>query len=431
MRRTWTPGTSSLGRSTRTTIVYDGEHVTCEPSTGPAKRAPAATVFTQGAYFETDDPRTRLELLRAIAADLDPARMAHPIDGPRRAFLRAFDPGRVAVERIAYVRQPAGYEHPHGFVWRIGPDGISVTRGGPPEVTWDETHELSYVAGPPTPHAPAWHRRALRTALADALDSAAVEGVLPGFDLVRYDKIPPQDLTYDPRHHGESFAVLRPGSLLVGYQYAQDYGTDTFVPERVLSEPWSTRNHLGLPAPILAKVRAALRDAGHETDPAPLSDAARDEALRAALAAQVGPRGPCAAEITLTGFDAVAHERQWTERAALGLFASLAPERALHAPVPVPSSGPSDTAPPALYASLEGAFVQREIARVGGTPDVHGVRWQVAPTPTLRASFVLPPRGAGGTVRLEVHAEDPAALGALRAHCLAYLRALGLMPEAP
>jgi hypothetical protein len=58
------------------------------------------------------------------------------------------------------------------------------------------------------------------------------------------------------------------------------------------------------------------------------------------------------------------------------------------------------------------------------------VRWDVAPSPEIRASFVLPGRGSGSIVTLELEAESPADQSALRAHCLAYFRALGLTPVA-
>ena len=154
------------------------------------------------------------------------------------------------------------------------------------------------------------------------------------------------------------------------------------------------------------------------------------EARRAALSAASRPPSATRESISLDGFDAVAHERQWTGGAALALFASLAPTRTLLAPVTLDVTSSDQRLPSTLHASSEGAFVLAKPVLGEDRSAGPSVRWDIAPSPQIRASFVLPVGGSGATVTLELDAEAPADRDALRAHCLAYFRALGLTPAA-
>jgi hypothetical protein len=428
MQRRW-EYTRRIGSTTYPhSVLLDGDTVTSDhPERRPNPRTVSVReVFEQSAFFETSEPRVRLELLQEIASSLDPSQLAHPVDRARLAYLRAFDPSRVRVERFAYVRLRKDHSVEDAFAWKLDPLGLFVTRASREDEPEHELFDQCFVAGPPTPHAPAWHRFELRARVA----SAAISDVEAVFSPVKYKSIPRRDWSWDQNSDGESFAATGPGFVLVGYQYQHDYGTSTYVPERVLAAPWATRISLHMPSNVLGEIRSTIESAGIEAPPLHLASTDECRAAYAALAQRASrhTRRAHSESIELRGFEAVATEQQWQGGAALGLFASLQPDRALSHECVIRDGRLYEFGQDSIRIAADGAALikaqHRSETWAGGVDDW----WHVVASDDRRAAFNIATDYSQSTVQLVLDADSADAFAALRAHCLAYFAMLGLKP---
>ncbi|MFO0563669.1 MAG: hypothetical protein U0269_36930 [Polyangiales bacterium] len=431
MQRRW-EYTRRIGRSTHAhSVLLDGDTVTSDhPERRPNPRtASIREVFEQSAFFETSDPRVRLELLREIASSLEPSQLAHTVDRARLAYLRAFDPSRVSVERFAYVRLRKDHSVEDAFAWKLDPLGLFVSRASREDEPEHELFDQAFVAGPPTPHAPAWHRFELRARVA----SAASSEVGPAFRPIRYRAIPRRDWSWDKNSDGESFAGTSPDYVLVGYQYQHDYGTGTYVPERIMAAPWATRISLHMPADVLREIRASIESAGFEEPPLHVASTDECRAAYAAIAQRASTKTQRAHRetISLHGLDAVSSERQWQGSAALGLFASLCPDRALSHECVIPDARLYEFGQDSIRISTDGAALIKAQQCFGTWAGGVDDWWHVLPSDDRRAAFNIGTDYSQSTIELVLDADTPDALAALRAHCLAYFALLGLKPAAP
>lgn len=387
-------------------------------------------VFEQAAMFDASDPRVRLELLQAIAQRLDPTQLTHAIDRARLAYLRAYDPARVQAERFAYVRLRKDHSVEEAYGWRIDPLGVFITKhtSSPYEPPEHELLDQCFVAGPPTPFAPAWHRNELRARAVNAQTPERALAAGTAFQPVNYQAIARKDWSWDQTSDGESFAGVGPGFVLVGYQYQHDYGTGTLVPERVLAAPWATRISLPMPAHVLGEIRAELTAAGQE--PPMRLDASTDEchAAYAKLAPRVSheTRRARSESIRLRGFEKVASERQWQQSAALGLFASLAPERRLSVECMIRDARLYGFGEDSIFLSTDGAAVIKASHCFGAWAGGVDEWWHVVPSEDRRAVFNVGTDYSQNELLLELDADTEEAFASLKAHCVAYFSMLGL-----
>lgn len=315
------------------------------------------------------------------------------------------------------------------YEWRIDARGLRTSGGYGGEHEQHFADEL-FLAGPPTPHAPAWHRAHLRALLCAAQKPEGALAIDEGFRSICYRAIARREWSWDRNDQGESFASLAPGAVTLGYQYGHDYGTTTFVPERALSEPWSTRISLGWPESVREQAREALRSAGEER---PLLDASVSEC--AEVYTSLGPklhwdaRWARGVALDFEGFEAVRHERQWRESAAFGLFASLCPDKPRSRPCDSSRAGVRSLygrAADELWLSTDGAAILRAEHCFGTWAGGIDERWHIAPSPDRRVVFAIGTDYSQSDFTALLGADTDKALRSLRAHCEAYFRAMGL-----
>jgi hypothetical protein len=253
-----------------------------------------------------------------------------------------------------------------------------------------------------------------------------------------YDAVTPGEYRWDARDDGESFASVSSGEVLVGYQYGHDYGYSSFSCERVLAEDFWTRVSLHVAPDVLAQIREALSRTVR-ADFAALPGCAAVELTpeQRALAydalceriTSLDAAGARRSARTLSGFEPLRDERQWSASAALGLFASLAPSRPLPAfglPCTNPSHGSlyrfsQDT----LWPSTDGAGVLCAHACLSNAGGVDA-RWHVIPSRERMVSFSIGQDYTQSELRVSVVAESEPAVAALLAHATAYFEAMGL-----
>jgi hypothetical protein len=390
----------------------------------------AREVFEQSARFETSDPTVRFELLAAIAARLSEGDLSRPFDRRRLAYWKAHDRTRLAPERFAYVTMRDDRTVERAYDWRIDARGLLTTsaHGDAEQHLADEL----FLAGPPTPYAPAWHRARLRALLLAAQKPEVALSIDEGFRSICYRSTPRRDWRWDRSDKGESFASIEPGAVTLGYQSEHDYGTTTYVPERVLSEPWSTRISLGWPEAVREQARAALIGAGEEALHLVASVSECAEAY-----ATLGPKlrwdARWANELALDfeGFAAVQTERQWRESAAFGLFASLCPDKPLSRPCDSSRANARTLyhrSADDLWLSTEGAAMLRAEHCFGTWAGGIDDRWHIMPSPDRRVVFAIGTDYSQSDFTVMLGADTGEALASLRAHCEAYFRALGLGP---
>jgi hypothetical protein len=414
------------------TVALDGETVTSDhPERLPNPRVTKVReVFEQSAFFEARDPEVRFELLAAIAALLSPEDLARPIDRQRLAYLRAYDPKRVKRERFAYVLLRNDRSVERACDWLVDPHGIFTTSAYGGELEHYLPDEV-FLAGPPTIAAPAWHREQLRARLYSAQTPPGALAKSEGFRSVCYRKTPRRDWTWGGNNDGESYAMTAPGCVTVGYQYRHDMGSTSYVPERVLCEPWSTRISLGWPDAVGEAARAALLEAGEEQPL--LLDASVSECAEwfATNGRRVGWDEPWPHAVTLefAGFERVFAEKQWQGSAAMGLFSSLSPDKRLSLPCDHERAGAQRLygfGTDELWLSTDGAAVLRAADCFGTWAGGVEERWHIVPSADRRVVFAVATDYSQNAFTVVLGADTADALAALRAHCEAYFAALGL-----
>ncbi|MBL8681608.1 MAG: hypothetical protein JNK05_20745 [Myxococcales bacterium] len=416
-------------------VAIEGDVVrSSQPDRKPDPRACSLVeCFEQGAFFDARDERVRAELVAEISRRIDPASLARPIDRDRLAYARAFDGGRVAKERFAYVLLRDDGSVREAFSWLVDASGVCVRRlDGEP----DEAHVLAdecFVSGPPTHSAPAWHRAALRAKLASAQKGERALGLDRAAPLVRYAAIERRDWSWDQRSDGESFAGTFSGFVMVGYQYGHDYGTSSLVPENVLRPSWRTRISLHVPSHVLEAIRHALEAAGVESLAAPEPTPEACVAAYRAMAPRIKTSALWARseELEFDGFGAVATERQWQQSAAMGLFASLCPEKVTSAEREIPSAERLyEFASDAIWLSTDGAAIVRASHCFGAWSGGIDEWWHVAPSPRARVAFAIGTDYTQNALKVVLGADDDAEFAALRAHVVAYFTVMGLAERA-
>lgn len=425
------------GASEAWVAIEGGVVRSSQPDRKPDPRACSLVeCFEQGAFFDARDERVRAELVADIARRIEPAQLAHAIDRDRLAFARAFDGGRVTKERFAYVLLRDDGSVREAFGWLVDASGVCVRRlDGEP----DAAHVLAdecFVSGPPTHSAPAWHRAALRAKLASAQQGAHALALDRASPLVRYNAIERRDWSWEQRSDGESFAGTTTGYVMVGYQYGHDYGTSSLVPENVLRPSWRTRISLHVPSHVLEAIRATLVAAGVESIATNEPYAPSPEACVAAYRA-MAPRMNHSASwarsetIEFDGFGAVATERQWQQSAAMGLFASLCPEKVTSAEHAIPSAERLyGFASDAIWLSTDGAAIVRASHCFGAWSGGIDEWWHVAPSSRARVAFAIGTDYTQNALKVVLGADDDAEFAALRAHVAAYFTVMGLAERA-
>jgi hypothetical protein len=326
--------------------------------------------------------------LRIARGDRGAAVRARPLATARSTAARVLESARPEPPRArapAYVRLRDDHTVERVYEWRIDARGLRTSGGYGGEHEQHFADEL-FLAGPPTPHAPAWHRAHLRALLCAAQKPEGALAIDEGFRSICYRAIARREWSWDRNDQGESFASLAPGAVTLGYQYGHDYGTTTFVPERALSEPWSTRISLGWPESVREQAREALRSAGEER---PLLDASVSEC--AEVYTSLGPklhwdaRWARGVALDFEGFEAVRHERQWRESAAFGLFAAL--EFARSTDGRRTSCGCRPTAPRSSAQNTASARGPEESTSAGTSPRRPIDGWCSRSGPTIRRAI--------------------------------------------
>ncbi len=414
------------------------------PERGPTvQREPLARAFEMGARLLVSDPGVRVEVLRALAERLSPDSLSTPLDRKRLAFWNGYRaPAPSLVERFAYVRARDDGEVRQACSWRLDRDGVHFRERADADDSFD-TADFCFLAGPPTCWAPAWHRAQLRARLLERLSPDARTAAGPGFAVLDYDAVTAGEYRWDAREDGESFGSVSAGEVLSGYQYGHDYGYSSFSCERVLAEDFWTRVSVHIAPDALAHIREALSRTVR-ADFAALPECASVELTpeqRAGVYDALCERitalstdGPLRRMRSLSGFEPLRDELQWSASAALGLFASLAPSRPLAAfglPVSSPTRGAFyHFSQDALWPSTDGAGVLRAHACLSNAGGVEA-RWHVMPSRERLVSFAIAQDYTQTELEVSVAAESEPAVTALLAHATAYFEAMGLRAQAP
>lgn len=417
------------GRTSEHTVTVSDARVTvAKPENAPSVYEHSlAAAFERPYALFVRDRQAAFDVIQNVASRLRPEDLRHEVNRRRLAYWRAYRSDALAAERLAYVhRRPDGSVE-HGISWRIDGLGLFWKRSSdePELVLPDEV----FVLGPPTLASPAWHRERLREAFHRALSVGADVTIEQSFPRLDHAACPQKSWSWNHTADGEEFATIGPGYVLAGSQFRYDIGHDPYSPERVLTDRQGRVNASRIPDAVYAEIVAILgatRLSAAAT--ATVSEDTHARACAEALA-RLPKHVPWAHEdeLTFAGFGATRGEPQWEGSAALGLLASLAPERPLPVFVPQHSAserrGLYDFGTDELWLASHDAGVLSAMvchSNAGGIDRV----WHVFPAGDRRVVFSIGTDYTQEALTVRVSAETPDALAALRAHVEAYFAAL-------
>lgn len=327
LRWTWT---SPLGpRTYEHTLTLDAAGVTLVSGLSTPSEVSWSLVaaFREPHLISGLPPEVRFALVEALAARIPSSHLDTSRDLTRLAFWEHYERRRVQSETFAFVI-PQQDREPVGHSFRLDGLGLHV----PASMHAPAAHYLPddvFVHGPPLPAVPRQARSTLRNRLFHALRRGHALRPEHSFPDLDHTLLAPQLWVWDTRSDGEKSVQLSPGLVLAGHQYGHDMGFTEYAPERVWSGAPSV--DLGAPDAVERELLVALTAALVPPCEPPIAAGKEPPPALFALRRRVVDRAPwsCSRVLVFDDFSSIEWRREWGERAALGLYASLRPDAEL------------------------------------------------------------------------------------------------------